>query len=117
MVFLFVIRASGSELDGETFTIQDTDAVRAGVRAAHKVDDTFSLASPARRASARAEYVATFPSRRAYEAAEESGVSLTPAMADAVLDVCLGEELRACKRHDFRDGDVCSRCDAMRGAA
>lgn len=23
----------------------------------------------------------------------------------------------ACKRHNFADGDVCSRCDAMRGAA
>lgn len=38
---------------------------------------------------------------------------MPPGDVDAILAVTLAEDL-ACKRHDFRDGDVCSRCDAMR---
>lgn len=88
MVFLFVIRAAGSELDGETFHIQDADAVRAGIRAARKVDDIFSLASREMRDSARAHCVQTFPSMRAYLDAEEAGF-------DAILDCIIGDDLRA----------------------
>ena len=54
MIYIFIIRAAGSDLDGEPMEIQDTDAVRAGARATAKVADIFSLASPARRASAHA---------------------------------------------------------------
>lgn len=95
MVFLFIVRAAGSDLDGETFTIQDTDAFRAGVRASERVRDVFSLASPAMQARAHAEYVADFTSMRAYHAAEESGICLTSSDADAVLDCMIGAELRA----------------------
>jgi hypothetical protein len=82
MLHVFVIQAEGSDLDGEPFEVQDTDTHRARERAANRVRDTFSLASPAMRARARAEYIRSFPSRRAYETALESGVSLTLSVVD-----------------------------------
>ncbi len=81
MLHIFIIRASGSDLDEETFEIQDSDVIRAGARASARVADTFALASPAMRQRARAEYVATFASRRALEKTEESGVVLKPGLA------------------------------------
>ncbi len=100
-IHLFIIRAAGSDLDGEDFTIQDACVISATARARDRVRDTFSLASAAMRAQARPEYVATFQSRQAYikalADAEESGISLTPAMVDAVLDVAIGPELAKAK--------------------
>lgn len=97
MIFVYAISAPGSELDGETFEIQDQTRDRANDRAAGRVRETFAWA---RRTDARAVHVATWPSREALRKAEaaESGVSLRS----------------SCKRHDFRDGDICSRCDALK---
>lgn len=71
MIYQFRICAEGSELDGETFEVQDTDAFNAGVRASYHVQDTFSMAPRARRLAARAVFVANYPSRRAMDEAEE----------------------------------------------
>ena len=70
MIYQFVIRAEGSELDGETFEVQDSSAFNAGVRASYHVQDTFSMAPRARRLAARAEFVASYASRKALEQSE-----------------------------------------------
>ena len=101
MIFVFKFHSPWSELHGETFSIESASAFDAGVRASYKVQDTFAPVPAAQRIKARAEFVASYPSRRAFEAAEESGEV----------------EALTRHRHDFRDGDVCSTCDALRGAA
>ena len=93
VIYQYRFHAPGSDLQDEPFDIQDQTRARADARADFHVRDTFSLA---RRTDVRAVFVAEYTSRRAAERAES------------------GE---TCKRHDFRDGDICSRCDAMRRSA
>ncbi len=81
MIFVFVIQAPGSDMDGEPFEIESTSRDEANERAARRVKGVFVLASAAMRASARAVHVATFDSKAAHKkaqaAAYESGVALT----------------------------------------
>ena len=100
MVYQYRFHAPGSELHGEPFDIQSTTRASADARAEFHVRDTFSLTT---RRDVSAEFLAEYTSRRALELADTM-----PAPADSAT---------TCKRHDFRDGDVCSRCDAMRGVA
>ena len=116
VIYLFKFHAPWSELHGETFTVQDSDAFTAGVRASYRVSDTF--AGSAKRAAARAEFVATFPSRKAYETFEESGVHPTYAErrdalgrdADAVVAILCAEDIAALEDRS----DVADEIDAKR---
>lgn len=95
MIHVYKIVAPGSDLDQEPFEIQSASRDDADDRARHRVRTVFSLSG---RSKVGVAHVAAYPSRRAQQQAEEraheSGVSLTAGDVDAVLDVCLGAELR-----------------------
>ena len=67
MIYLYQIRAEGSELDGETFHVQATSRQRGDDGAAARIRDRFSLASDDVKRSARAIHVKTLPSLTALE--------------------------------------------------
>ncbi len=96
MLHLYRFVAPGTDLHHEPFAIQSAARDDADARAVARVRETFRLSD---RVSVGVEHMATYESRAAYhkarDAARESGVSLTSTDADAVLDVLLGDDLRA----------------------
>ncbi len=71
MVYAYILRAPGCELDGETFAIQDECRERADLRASASVQDVLSLAPADVRMTARAIHYGTFSSRAAHQKYEE----------------------------------------------
>ncbi len=76
MIFVFRVESPGSDLDGETWSFQDTTEAIATDRAASKLADTFRLASAERRAQTWIALVATYPSREAMRRAEEAAARM-----------------------------------------
>lgn len=118
MIYVYKVIAAGNDLDGETWDFEDVSHSAADARAVRRLRETFALCSRERRESVRIKHVATYASRRAMEAAE-SGVQLSDHDVDTVVAVALAADLaplakpKRC-RHDFRDGDICSKCDGIR---
>ena len=71
MVYAYLLRAPGCELDGEPFTIQDTCRERADVRASARVQSDLAFASSDVRMAARAIHYGTFTSKTELEKYEE----------------------------------------------
>lgn len=127
MVYVFRVSAPGNDLDGETWDFQSATYAIASQRAYARLADTFALSKAEPHLIFVGEYSSRVAMARAVDRAEESGVALTPADVDTVLAVALADDLSPglakaatsdpCKRHDFRDGDLCSKCDAMRRSA